>query len=83
MAIENSCFISYCHGQHTLMRRFIDELREALNSSIEPYLDERVYVDDRLVPGYRYNEELAGRTMAPANVACLLRSSTATPQDAC
>ena len=38
------------------MTRFIDELKEALESSIEPYLDEEVYIDkDRLKPGYKYN----------------------------
>jgi len=60
LLIEHACFISYCHGQKELMTRFIDELKHALESSIEPYLDEEVYIDvERLGPGYRYNEALA------------------------
>lgn len=55
-----SCFISYCHGQHELMRRFIEQLKRALKSSLEPWLDEEVYIDEeRLSPGYHFNEELA------------------------
>jgi hypothetical protein len=42
------------------MTRFVTEFTEALSSSIEPYLDIKVFVDrDRLRPGYRYNAALA------------------------
>lgn len=42
------------------MRRFIDDLKEALKGSIEPYLDEEVYIDEeRLQPGYHFNEAIA------------------------
>lgn len=57
---QYACFISYCHGQGELMRRFIDDLKAALYSSIEPYMDQGVYIDeDRLRPGYDFNEALA------------------------
>jgi hypothetical protein len=60
MPFQYSCFISYHHGQGDLMKRFIDELEETLQSSLEPYLREQVFIDqDRLLPGYRYNEALA------------------------
>ncbi|MDF0664695.1 MAG: toll/interleukin-1 receptor domain-containing protein [Nitrospira sp.] len=55
-----ACFISYCHGQHDLTKAFISQLKQALKSYLEPYMDEEVYIDeDRLKPGYQYNEELA------------------------
>lgn len=42
------------------MTRFVTEFTEALNSSIQPYLDIKAYIDhDRLSPGYRYNGALA------------------------
>jgi hypothetical protein len=60
MPIKYSCFISYAHGQEELMRTFVDELKDALKSSLEPYLDEEVYIDEeRLRPGFRFNEALA------------------------
>jgi hypothetical protein len=35
-------------------------LKETLESYLEPWLDEEVYIDeDRLLPGYRYDEALA------------------------
>lgn len=55
-----ACYISYCHGQHELTNNFIEQLKKALKSYIEAYIDEEVYIDDeRLKPGYRFNEELA------------------------
>jgi hypothetical protein len=60
MAFRYSCFISYCHGQHGLIRGFMDQLRTALKAELELLLDEEIYVDEeRMKPGYRYNEELA------------------------
>jgi hypothetical protein len=60
MAFKYSCFISYCHGQQDLMKIFIDQLKRALKAELEPLLDEEVYIDDeRLKPGYLYNEALA------------------------
>jgi len=42
------------------MTRFIEELREALEASLEPVLVEKVFIDEaRLKPGYLYNEVLA------------------------
>jgi hypothetical protein len=55
-----ACFISYCHGQHELLRSFIEQLKNALKNELEPLMDEEVFIDEeRLLPGYRFNEELA------------------------
>lgn len=58
-----ACFISYCHGQHELTRTFINQFKQALESSLEPRVPrtgKEVYFDkDRLKPGYEYNEALA------------------------
>jgi hypothetical protein len=63
MAFRHSCFISYCHGEGELIRPFIEQLRTALDSCLEPYLDEKVFLDaDRMRPGYRFNESL-GRAL--------------------
>jgi hypothetical protein len=59
MPIKYSCFISYAHGQEELMRTFVEELQRALKSSLEPYLEEEVYIDEeRLQPGFHFNEAL-------------------------
>lgn len=43
-----------------LIRGFISEFKENLDSSLEVYFDEGVYVDeDRLNPGFKYNAALA------------------------
>jgi hypothetical protein len=58
--MKNACFISYCHGERELMTTFINQLKSALESSLEPYMDERVVIDTtRLAAGYNYNEALA------------------------
>jgi hypothetical protein len=61
MPYDHACFISYTHGQHTLMRSFVEQVGEALSSELEAYFgDDAVYIDhQRLQPGYRYNEALA------------------------
>lgn len=59
MPFKYSCFISYCHGQYDLVNAFIQQIKEALQCSIESYTDKEVYIDERLGPGYHYNEELA------------------------
>lgn len=42
------------------MTRFVDQLVDSLRSSIEPYMDLKVFIDEeRLRPGYLYNEALA------------------------
>jgi hypothetical protein len=42
------------------MKGFMDQLKRALKAELEPLLDEEVYIDDeRLKPGYLYNEALA------------------------
>jgi len=60
MAIKHAAFLSYCHGQGELMRRFVIDVHEALTSSLEPYMAEPVFLDqERLRPGYQFNEQLA------------------------
>jgi hypothetical protein len=60
MAFKYSCFISYCHGQHGLIKGFMDQLRAALKAELELLLAEEIYIDEeRMKPGYHYNEELA------------------------
>ncbi|MET0253425.1 MAG: toll/interleukin-1 receptor domain-containing protein [Terrimicrobiaceae bacterium] len=60
MGFRYACFVSYCHGQHELMKGFIDQLKTALKAELELLMNEELYIDEeRLSPGYRYNEELA------------------------
>ena len=60
MPIRYACFISYCHGQSELVKTFIEQLKNALKNCLDPYLDEEVYIDEeRLQPGFLYNEGLA------------------------
>lgn len=60
MPFEYSCFISYRRGQEELTQRFINELAKALKSYIEPYLDEKIFIDEGgLQGGDFYNEGLA------------------------
>lgn len=60
MGFKYPCFISYCHGQRDLIRGFISEFKENLDSSLEAYFDEGVYFDmERLNPGFKYNIALA------------------------
>ena len=62
MPIRYSCFISYCHGEGDLMHRFMDDFTAALKAYLDPFFDkdEKIYIDDqRLEPGYLYNEALA------------------------
>jgi hypothetical protein len=70
MAFPHACFISYCHSQGHLMLRFIDELKEQLKSSLEPYFDDCVYIDEeRLKPGFQFNEAL-GKALCQS--ACMI-----------
>jgi len=60
MPFKYACFISYCHGKEVLVKTFIEELKKALKSHIDPYLDEDVCVDEgRLRGGDFYNERIA------------------------
>jgi TIR domain len=60
MAFKYACFISYCHGQYDLVKGFIDQLKTALKAELEPLMAEELYIDEeRLQPGYHYNEALA------------------------
>jgi hypothetical protein len=60
MPIKYACFISYRHGQRKLAERIINDLYDALESELETWLDEKVYLDrERLKGGDFYNEALA------------------------
>ena len=60
MPFKYACFISYPHGQSIVMNPFIEQLTEMLKGFLEIYMDEEVYKDDeRLKPGYKFNESLA------------------------
>src|SRR6185503_15991751 len=60
MPFKYACFISYPHGQHIVMKPFIEQLTEMLKGFLEIYMEEEVYKDDeRLKPGYKFNESLA------------------------
>lgn len=60
MPLKHACFISYCHGREQLTRIFIEQLRDSLKSSLEPLMDQQVYIDqERLKPGFKFNESLA------------------------
>ena len=61
MPHDYSCFISYPHGDGDVIKPFIENLRNALRSRLEAYVDLPVFYDkDRLKPGYLYNSELGG-----------------------
>jgi len=52
------------------MKRFVDELKEQLKSSLEPYFDDCVYIDEeRLKPGFQFNEAL-GKALCQS--ACMV-----------
>lgn len=60
MSFENSCFISYRHGQRKLAERIINDLYDALSGEIELLRNEGVYLDrERLKGGLFYNEAVA------------------------
>ena len=51
MPFQYSCFISYRRPQYELMATFIEELRNALQSYMEVYLPQQVFIDDNLHGG--------------------------------
>ena len=52
MPLRNACFISYRHGQHDLIRCFIDDFHTALSSELEPMLGgQPVYLDRERLQG--------------------------------
>ena len=72
--IKHACFISYPHGQTRLEYLFLRALKQALEGYLSPYNlgieCEIVYYDEeRLKPGYRYNEALA---QAICESACMV-----------
>jgi hypothetical protein len=60
MPLRHACFISYRHGQHSLMKRFVDDFCEALASELEALVEMRIYRDQlRLEGGDFYTQALA------------------------
>src|SRR5688572_29920864 len=59
MPIRYSCFISYPHGQGDVLKKFMEQLKQALVSSLEVWLRKDVYMDDRHTPVYNVNEGIA------------------------
>ncbi|HTF03400.1 MAG TPA: toll/interleukin-1 receptor domain-containing protein [Bacteroidia bacterium] len=61
MAFNYSCFISYRHGKYELIKRFVDDLKDALSAELEPYFGQmEIYIDsERLEPGHLYNKKLS------------------------
>lgn len=60
MALNYSCFVSYCHDDGALMKQFMQQLEEALKAYLGPYMTLKIAIDhDRLQPGYNFNEALA------------------------
>jgi len=51
MKFEYSCFISYRHAEGELMQTFITQLQQALESYIEPWLNEPLFIDDSRLQG--------------------------------
>ena len=62
MILAHACFISYCDAQGYLMKRFVDELKAALKSSLEPYFDDQVYADEERLLARRAVDGLRKRT---------------------
>ena len=62
--------MSYRHGQNELTQEIVRQLREALENEVRQWVDLPIYVDDdRLKPGYLYNEALAREL---CNSVCLI-----------
>ena len=60
MAFEYGCFISHVHATKPLLSEFVTGLKSALESELEAYVRDPVYIDEeRLRPSYRWNEALA------------------------
>ncbi len=60
MPFTHSCFISYVHGEHELIKGFLKQLKNALAACLEPYFNEKLYIDEEgLTPGSDFNERLA------------------------
>ncbi len=60
MTIKHACFISYAHSKRRSTGAFIEQLEEAVNECLDARLEQEVYVDEnRLKPGFRFNEALA------------------------
>lgn len=63
MLFQYSCFISYRRGQHNLIQRFIQELVRALQSHLEPYFDQEVFVDESGLQGGDFFDESLGQAL--------------------
>jgi hypothetical protein len=70
MPFTHPCFISYVHGEHALVKGFVNQLKAALEAYLEPYFDEGPYIDEKgLRPGNLFNDVLAD---AICRSACMI-----------
>jgi hypothetical protein len=53
MTIRHGCFFSYAHGKHEHMRKFKDDLVEAMKCYLEPHFDNEneLFVDSEQLGG--------------------------------
>jgi len=60
MPFKHPCFISYAHGNYSLIKGFMDQLVNVLNDYLDPYFKERLYLDkEELQVGERFERKLA------------------------
>jgi hypothetical protein len=72
VAIKHGCFLSYKHGTQYLMKKINEEVHEALNSELEPYIpsEDRIFRDtNRISPGDYIDEKIA---LALCESACMV-----------
>ena len=70
MAIKNACFISYSHGQYEYTKKFMEDLKKAIQNELDAYLNQPIYVDEeRLKPGYNWDVSL---TRAICESVCMI-----------
>jgi TIR domain len=65
VAFEYGCFISYAHDEGHLIRRFIDDLTEALRSELGAYLNDenKLFLDQKRLSGGLSHPEVLAEAM--------------------
>jgi hypothetical protein len=76
MAFRYSCFISYAHGQHELMKKFIEDLIKGLNAHLDPWLRQQIYQDERRLKGGHVIDDALARAMCESVCMILVFSPT-------
>ena len=56
---ENSCFISYSHGEEELVRGFVAQFKAALKGELETLIDRRAFIDEDIPVGAIWEPHLA------------------------